>query len=221
MAKILIVEDDRDLNDGVNIVLSRDGHEVFSAYSKKDCYVLLGCHNFEFLVLDINLPDGSGIDICKEVREKSDVPILFFSASDTETDMLRGYEVGCDDYISKPFSIEVLKQKINVMLNRSSQNKDTLSYLDLFIDYEKMIVMVGGKVVNLSPTEYRLLEVVSKNKGKVMTKEILLQKIWDNSGNFVDENTVNVNIRRLRKKIETSEYKYIVTVFGIGYTFGS
>ncbi len=221
MAKILVVEDDRDLNDGINIALTRDGHEVFSAYSKRDCNLFLNMSSCDFIVLDINLPDGNGIDICKEVRKNSDVPILFFSASDTETDMLRGYEVGCDDYISKPFSVEVLKQKINAMLNRSSVNKNLLSYLDLVMDYDKMIVKVGGEVVNLSPTEYRLLEVLSKNKGKVMTKELLLQKIWDNSGNFVDENTVNVNIRRLRKKIETEEYKYIVTVFGIGYTFGS
>ncbi len=221
MSKILVVEDDRDLNNGVCIALSKDNHEVFSAYSKKDCDLFLSKHNFDFIVLDINLPDGNGIEICREVRVNSDVPILFFSASDTETDMLNGYEVGCDDYISKPFSIEVLKQKINVMLNRNVQNKNTLIYKDLKIDYDKIIVKVGGGVVNLSPTEYRLLEVLSKNKGKVMTKELLLQKIWDNSGNFVDENTVNVNINRLRKKIETEDNKYIITVFGIGYTFGN
>ncbi len=219
MMKILVVEDDKDLNKGVCLSLTKEGYAVFSAFCKKECYELLDRESYDFFILDIKLPDGVGIDICKKIRETSDVPVLFFSACDTETDMLKGFSAGCDDYIAKPFSLEVLKQKIKIMAKLKGNN-NIFTYKDLSLHYEKMKVTVNNKEIKLTPTEYRLLELLSKNKGRVLTKEVLLEKIWDNSGNFVDENTVNVNITRLRKKIDCNNVNYITTVFGIGYTFG-
>ena len=174
------------------------------------------------MLLDINLPDGSGLDLCKEIRDTGDFKIVFFTANDTEEDMLKGFENGADDYISKPFSIEVLKRKVNAMLRNKQRDESIFEYKDLKIDFDKMAVYKNNLDISLSVTEYRLLELLVKNKGKVITKEIILDKIWDSRGSFVYENTLAVTIRRLRKKIEddAKNCKYIITVFGIGYTFG-
>ena len=175
------------------------------------------------MLLDINLPDGNGIDFCKEIREEVNFPIVFFTANDTDEDMVKGFQCGCDDYIAKPFSVEVLKHKVNAILRRKDiSSKNIFQYKELKIDFDRMSVFIDDKEINLTATEYKLLELLAKNKGRVVTKEMLLEKLWDNNGNFVDENTLSVNIRRLRKKIEvdTKNPQYIITVFGIGYTFG-
>ena len=223
MAKILIVEDDKILNKGVTFALKKEGYEVVSAYSKSEGNEIISKDKIDFLLLDINLPDGNGLDFCREVRDKVNIPIVFFTANDTEEDMVKGFETGCDDYIAKPFSVEVLKHKINAILKRNKiVNKNLFEYNGLKIDFDRMSVDILGNEVNLTATEYKLLELLAINKGKVVTKEILLEKLWDNNGNFVDENTLSVNIRRIRKKIEEDPKnpKYIITVFGIGYTFG-
>lgn len=223
MATVLIIEDDRILNRGVAFALKKDGHEVISAFSKGEGKEAIIKNYVDFLLLDINLPDGSGLDLCKEIRGNTEFPIVFFTANDTEEDMVKGFETGCDDYIAKPFSVEILKHKVNAILKLNQVvNKDIFQYKELKIDYERMSVMVKESEITLTATEFKLLELLTKNKGKVLTKEILLQQLWDNSGNFVDENTLSVNIRRLRKKIEADNKnpQYIITVFGIGYTFG-
>lgn len=222
MSTILIIEDDKILNKGVSFALKREGYEILSAYNKSEGKHLILNNKIDFLLLDINLPDGNGVDLCREIRKQGDFPIVFFTANDTEEDMVKGFECGCDDYISKPFSVELLKYKINAILNRRAVNINILEYKDLKINFDKMVVLINDKEVNLTATEYKLLELLVKNKGKVVTKEMLLEKLWDNNGNFVDENTLSVNIRRLRKKIEedTKNPQYIETVFGIGYTFG-
>lgn len=223
MAKILIVEDDKILNKGVTFALKKEGYEVVSAYSKVEGKQAISKDKIDFILLDINLPDGNGLDFCREVRDKVSIPIVFFTANDTEEDMVKGFEIGCDDYIAKPFSVELLKHKINAILKRNKiVNKNIFEYEDLKIDFERMTAGVLDKDINLTATEYKILELLAKNKGKVLTKEILLEKVWDSNGNFVDENTLSVNIRRLRKKIEIDPKnpKYIITVFGIGYTFG-
>lgn len=223
IAKILIVEDDKILNKGVTFALKKEGYEVVSAYSKSEGNEIISKDKIDFLLLDINLPDGNGLDFCREVRDKVNIPIVFFTANDTEEDMVKGFETGCDDYIAKPFSVEVLRHKINAILKRNKMiNKNLFEYNGLKIDFDRMSVDILGNEINLTATEYKLLELLAINKGKVVTKEILLEKLWDNNGNFVDENTLSVNIRRLRKKIEEDPKnpKYIITVFGIGYTFG-
>lgn len=223
MSNILIIEDDRVLNRGVTFALKKDGHNVISAYSKKEGMQEILNNKIDLLLLDINLPDGNGIELCKEIKDKVDFPIVFFTANDTEEDMIRGFEIGCDDYIAKPFSVEILKHKINAMIRRSDMElKNIFKYKELKIDFDRMAVLIADKEINLTATEYKLLELLAKNKGRVVTKEMLLEKIWDNNGNFVYENTLSVNIRRLRKKVEKDSKKpeYIITVFGIGYTFG-
>lgn len=225
MSSILIVEDDKILNRGVSFALKKEGYEVISAYSKIEGkeQILNNKNKIDFLLLDINLPDGSGLDLCREVRKKISSPIVFFTANDTEEDMVKGFESGCDDYISKPFSVEVLNHKINAMIRmKKGVSHNIFEYEDLKIDFEKIAVTLNDNEINLTATEYKILELLAKNKGKVITKEIILDKIWDSNGNYVDDNTLSVNIRRLRKKIESDpkNCKYIITVFGIGYIFG-
>ncbi|MEG1255552.1 response regulator transcription factor [Clostridium sp.] len=223
MATILIIEDDKNLNKGVSFALKKDGHNIISAYTKEEGKNLILNNEIDFLLLDINLPDGNGLDLCKEIRKKANFPIVFFTSRDTEEDMVKGFETGCDDYLSKPFSIEVLKYKINAMLKRNTEmNKEIFKYKDLTIDFHRMTVYKEENEVKLTSTEYKLLELLAKNKGRVMTKEILLEKLWDANNNFVDENTLSVNIRRIRKKLEDDPKnpRYIITIFGIGYAFG-
>jgi two-component system, OmpR family, response regulator RegX3 len=199
MNKILIVEDDKILNRGVTFALKKEGYEVICAYSKEEGREVILNNKIDFLLLDINLPDGSGLDLCKEIRDTGDFKIVFFTANDTEEDMLKGFENGADDYISKPFSIEVLKRKVNAMLRNKQRDESIFEYKDLKIDFDKMAVYKNNLDISLSVTEYRLLELLVKNKGKVITKEIILDKIWDSRGSFVYENTLAVTIRRLRK----------------------
>jgi len=223
MSNILIVEDDKILNKGLSFTLKNDNHNIISAFSKEEGRKFYLEREVDLLILDINLIDGSGMDFCKEIRGKSQVPIIFLTANDTEDDMIKGFETGCDDYITKPFSIEVLKHRISSILRRNSiEDKNKLTYKDLNIDFDKMLVKVKDKEVKLTSTEYKLLELLIKNKNQVLTRNIILEKLWDVEGNFVDENTLNVYIRRLRKKVEPDikSLEYIITVFGVGYTFG-
>ena len=223
MKNILIIEDDRMLNKGVAFALKKESYNTMCAYTKEEGKKLIQQNEVDFLLLDIGLPDGSGLDLCNEIKEKMDFPIVFFTANDTEEDMIKGFESGCDDYISKPFSIEVLKFKINAILKRSDiHSKKLFVYKDLKIDFEAKRVYKRNEEIRLSATEYKLLEILCKNKGRAMTKEILLDKLWDYNGNYVDDNTLSVNIRRIRKKIEddSKNPEYIITLFGIGYTLG-
>lgn len=147
----------------------------------------------------------------------------FLTARDTEKDMIEGFQAGCDDYIAKPFSVELLNQRIMAVLRRSTQSdSEQFEYEGLEIDFGKMQVSVNQQPVRLSGTEYKLLELLVHNRGQVMTRESILEKIWDCDENYVDENTLNVHIRRLRQKIEKNPKtpQYVHTVFGIGYTFG-
>lgn len=223
MNKILIMEDDRLLNKGVSFALKKEGYDVISTSTVAEGENFILNNKIDFLLLDINLPDGNGIELCEKIRSRFDFPIVFFTANDTEEDMIKGFQCGCDDYLAKPFSIEVLKHKVNLMIRRKNiRDSKIFQYKDLKIDYDRMSVLLNEEEVKLTGTEYKLLEILSQNKGKVLTKEILLENLWDSNGKFVDENTLSVNIRRLRKKIETDakDPEYIITVFGIGYTFG-
>ena len=223
MYHLLIVEDDIIICEGIKTFLSRKGYDVDCAYSLAEARQALES-SYHLIVLDINLTDGSGMDLCKEVRKEGNTPVIFLTANDTEQDMMEGFLAGCDDYIAKPFSIELLNQRIAAVLRRSegTPNHDIFSYGDLTVDFKRMSVSVQESAIRLSATEYKLLELLIKNKGCVLTRKMILEKVWDCDENYVDENTLNVHIRRLRKKIETDPKnpKYIVTVFGIGYTFG-
>ena len=160
----------------------------------------------------------------KAARKISAAPVIFLTANDTESQMIAGFQHGCDDYIAKPFSIELLYQRILAVLRRSQSaaSGDVFSYLTLTVDFVKMQVQKENAPVKLSAMEYKLLELLIRNRGQVLTRDLILERLWDCDGNFVDENTLRVLIRRLRQKIETDPKnpKLIVTVFGIGYTSG-
>ena len=146
--------------------------------------------------------------------------MLFLTANDTEEDMLEGFGVGCDDYIPKPFSIEVLRKKVQVILKRTIGDHVRIRYKNLEVDTDKCLVLLKGEEVHLTSTEYKLLSYLMQNRGKVVTRGMILENLWDIDGNCVDDNTVRVNIKRLRQKLNDETQEYIVTVFGMGYTFG-
>jgi len=224
MYSILIVEDDIIINGGIKVYLEKQGYETTSVYSVNEAREELK-KAFSLVLLDINLPDGSGLELCAEIRRSSDTPVIFLTANDTEENMIEGFEYGCDDYISKPFSVGVLEQRIKAVLRRSNlqgSNSDLFSYKGLTVDFKRMSVTAECEPVKLSATEFKILKMLIKNKGQVLTRGILIEKIWDCDENYIDENTLSVHIRRLRQKLEPDPKnpQYIVTVFGIGYTFG-
>ena len=223
MQRILIVEDDVIICSGIQLYLKSKGFFADCANSVAEVKAAMKT-KYSLILLDVNLPDGNGLDLCKEIRQNDIVPIIFLTANDTEEQMIAGFHNGCDDYISKPFSVELLYQRILAVLRRSQSSSDgeIFSYIDLTVDFSRMQVTKNNNPIKLSVTEYKLLELLIRNHGQVLTRSIILERIWDCDGNFIDENTLSVHIRRLRQKIETDpkKPKYIITVFGIGYTFG-
>lgn len=220
MANIFLLEDDKILSKGISIALKKDEHTVTAVYSYLEALQKYQNGTYDLFLLDINLPDGNGLDFCRKIRETSEIPVLFLTANDTEEDMLDGFDVGCDDYISKPFPIEVLRKKVLAVIKRTGSGKARIRYKDLEVDTDKCLVLLNGKEIHLTSTEYKLLCYLIENKGRIVTKAMLLEQLWDIDGNFVDENTVRVNIKRLRQKLNDDKQEYIVTVFGMGYTFG-
>lgn len=221
--KILIVEDDKLLAKGIELVLKRQDYKVTKAYTYEEGIACFKKESFDLALLDVNLRGKSGLDLCKVIRKTSDVPIIFITANDTEEDMIQGFDEGCDDYISKPFSMELLKRRVGAILKRvGKEKKDLFEEGPIQIDYQMKQVLIEGVPTKLTVTEYQLIEALTKNKGQVMTRQMLLEKLWDTKGKFVDENTLSVNIKRLRDKIEEDPKnpKWVHTVFGIGYTWG-
>lgn len=220
MANIFLLEDDKILSKGISIALEKDKHTVTAVYGYMKALQTYQNQRYDLFLLDINLPDGNGLKLCQKIRETSETPVLFLTANDTEEDMLDGFSAGCDDYISKPFSLEVLRRKVLAVLKRTSSGGSRIKYRDLEVDTDKCLVLMKGQEVHLTSTEYKLLCYLIENKGRIVTKAMLLEQLWDIDGNFVDENTVRVNIKRLRQKLKDEKQEYIVTVFGMGYTFG-
>lgn len=217
--KILIVEDDRMLNEGIAYALRKKEYLVYSAGTLEEAEMYLN-QSVNLVILDINLPDGDGREFLKKVRGNNPVPVLLLTARDTEQDMLQGFAVGCDDYVTKPFSMAVLLCRIEVLLKHVGNMEGQFYYCGtLAYDFKEKLLRKGESFVKLTATEIRLLEVFLKHRNQVLTREQLLGLVWDAYENYVDEKTLNVNIRRLREKIEDDpkEPVYIKTVFGIGY----
>ena len=222
MTTILLVEDDVLLNNGICYALSKE-HRIITVHSFHEAVVKLKEQVFDIALFDIALPDGNGIQLCKKIHEYADTPVIFLTAKDTTQDMIEGFQAGCDDYIAKPFEIDVLRHRIQAILRRlNTSSKHMFKQNNLVINFDRMQVIKNKNEIKLTATEYKLLTILVLNKGQVMTRDILLSKLWDIDQNFVDENTLNVNIRRLRQKIEEDPKnpKFILTVFGIGYTWG-
>lgn len=218
---ILIVEDDSLLNKTLSYNLKSDGYQVVSVYSFEEAKKELKNSFFNIAILDINLPDGTGWDLCRFIKEQyPDTYVIFLTANDKESDMIQGYEIGGFDYITKPFSIAVLSKKIAAILstrNRPSQKHDIFNDGFLNIDFTEQTALIGGESLVFTPKEYRTLYLFVQNDKILLTKRQLLEKLWDYEENFVDEHTLTTMISRIRKKIEINQHKYIRTVYGIGY----
>lgn len=222
--KILIIEDDTGLNRGISFALEQEGYETASARTLKKGYSLFEKENPAAVILDLNLPDGDGIALCKKIRQipgaGAETVILMLTARDLETDEIMGLTSGADDYITKPFSVAVLKLRLRNILRRKTEGKEVkdagriLSSGDIVLDLDTFRVSCGGKELELSMTEFRLLQYFMENKNQALLKEQILRRIWDADGNYVEENTLSVNISRLRKKLGKD---HIRTIQGIGY----
>lgn len=221
MKKILLVEDDALLNKTLAYNLTSDGYEVTSADTFASAVNYLRKAEYHLALLDINLPDGSGLDLCDEIRSRGQQTyIMFLSANDKESDMLGGYEAGGADYITKPFSIAVLCRKIAaVFANMELRHPRHDLYDDgvLKIDFSEQSASLAGEPLDFTPKEYRTLFLFVKNPRMILTKRQLLEKLWDIDGDFVDAHTLTTIISRIRKKIENEKRKYIKTAYGMGY----
>lgn len=215
----MVVEDDRALNEGIAFALRREGYLTNSAYSLREAREKLE-ERMHLVLLDINLSDGDGREFLGSVLAGQPAPVLLLTARDTEEDMLQGFRAGCDDYITKPFSMPVLLMKIAAVLKRSEGvSRQIYTNGELLYDFENKTLTRRGEAVELTALECRLMELFLHNRGIVLTRERILDRIWDADERFVESRTLNVTIRRLRMKVEENpeEPIYIKTVFGLGY----
>lgn len=223
MQQILLVEDDLALVAGLQYSMEKDGFQVQTAGSVQEGVQCFAQHQPDLVVLDVGLPDGTGFDVCKRIREQSSVPILFLTACDEETNVVMGLDMGGDDYIAKPFRLRELLSRIRALLRRSVDKPvQALVSGSFSLRVKESRLYQNGEEISLTPAEFRLLSLLMQNEGHIVTREQLLDALWDSKGDFVDENTLSVYIRRLRAKVEKnpSAPVYIHTVRGVGYRWG-
>ena len=220
MAKILVVEDDLALSAGLCFALDEAGHLTAAAYTCQKARQLLKTGQFDLVILDGNLPDGNGFDLCRECKSSApERPVIFLTANDLERDELNGFDLGADDYITKPFSIQVLKRRVEAVLRRGTAGSDCFDDGFLRLDFQALTAARNGERLSITPNEYKLLRLMTANAGAVMTRRLLLEKLWDSGGNYIDDHTLTVTINRLRAKIEDAGHTYIQTVRGMGYVW--
>lgn len=219
--KIFLLEDDEAIALGLSYSLEKEGYDVTLAKSIADAKSLLSCNNFDLHILDLTLPDGTGYDICKLIKAKADLPVIFLTAYDDEVNVVMGFELGADDYVTKPFRIKELLMRINSVMRRyNKENADGKVLIkNLVINTNEAKVYKDNEEIVLTAMEYRLLLILLNNRGKVLSRTQLLENIWDIEGDFVEDNTLTVYIKRLRDKIEEDPTKptFIKTVRGLGY----
>lgn len=217
MYNILLIEDDRPLNKAISVYFKKEKFYVLSSFSGQEALDILSQNNLDLIILDINLPDLSGFDLIEQIKIiNSNIPILILSACDLDSAILHGFNLGAEDYVTKPFNIEILHKKINVILKRNTKNT---FYKDdhLFFDKNTSKLVIDNKGIKLTPLEFKLLSLFLENQNQIILKETIIEKIWDSNENYVDEHTLLVNISRLRNKIEDDKHHYIKTVYGLGY----
>ena len=221
--RVLLVEDDITLAMGIEYSLKNEGFKVKNATNLKTAREIFNTSEIDMVLLDVTLPDGNGYELCKEIRENSNVPLIFLTACDEEVNIVLGLDMGADDYLTKPIRVRELIARINAVLRRKGISKndsknDTIKYKDLVIYPLKYEVYKGDEKLQLTSGEYKLMLTMIENKGNVLTRKQLLEKLWDIEGDFIEENTLNVYIKRLREKLgESKETPYIETVRGVGY----
>lgn len=222
MQKILLLEDDLGLATGLQFALEKQGYEVDERRTMMEAKTAWNSGVYNLLILDVSLPDGSGYDFCKYVRQSSNVPIIFLTASDEETNVIMGLDIGGDDYVTKPFKLGILLSRISALLRRAKTEPAENTILEsnqIRIDLMRGQVFCNGNPVDLTSVELKLLCCFMRNPNVVLSKETLYERLWNCDGNFVDDNTLSVYIRRLRLKIEEKPERpeKIVTVRGMGY----
>lgn len=210
--KILLVEDNKSIIKGLEYAFAQNGYSCEYCLSLDEA-VRKAPFNYDAAVLDIMLPDGNGFDLFKKIRRYSDLPVIFLTAVDDEDSVVNGLELGADDYITKPFSTRELIARIKRVTNKNSK-KNIITVSGVTLDLDKSAVFENGKQLELTALEYKLLSLLMQNAGKVVTRELIFEKIWDVSGNFVNDNTLTVYIKRVRKKLDADIIK---TVKGLGY----
>ena len=222
MDQILLLEDDTALGYGIKIALEGKTCSVIHAATLAEASKILTQNSFSLLILDINLPDGNGLDFLRALRREHAVPVILLTANDLETDIVAGLELGADDYITKPFSLAVLRARVHAQLRRGTSAQAELVEIDRFsFDFGRMEFQRDGQPVELSKTEQKLLRLLVENRGRTLTRAQLVDRIWTDGAAYVDENALSVTVKRLRDKLEEtpSKPRYIKTVYGLGYTW--
>lgn len=218
---IFLLEDDEAIGIGLTYSLENEGYNVTLAKSVKEAEKIIDEKEFSLYILDLTLPDGSGYDVCKRIKAKGDLPVIFLTAYDDEVNVIMGFELGADDYISKPFRVKELMLRIKSVMRRySNETSDGIIKINsLKINTNEAKVYKNNEEIILTTMEYRLLLILLSNRGKVLSRTALLENIWDVAGDFVEDNTLTVYIKRLRDKIEEDPAKpeFIKTVRGLGY----
>ena len=219
MTKILLVEDDDQIASYLGELLRAEGFDTQIAGSKKEAGECLLIQAFDLVLLDVSLPDGNGFSICAEIKKEYEIPVIFLTASGDEYSVVAGLDMGADDYIAKPFRPRELISRIRSVLRRCKKEQRILSCGDLKVNVSSATVTKGEKELFLSALEYRLLLLLLQNKGQILTRNQLLEEIWDASGEYVNDNTLSVYMKRLREKIEENPQspRLLHTIRGIGY----
>ena len=222
MYSILVCDDEKDIVSALKIYLMADGYQVFEAYNGKEALEVLKEQDIHLVLMDIMMPEMDGIAAMVKIRETSNVPVILLTANDTDSDIVNGLELGADDYITKPFSLSVLRARVNTQLRKAAamsekekDNEHVYRKEPYVFDFDRMKFMVDGKETELSKTEQKLLRILVENAGMNMRRELLLDRVWSDGAEYVDENALSVSIKRLRDKLGAEHA--IRTVYGIGY----
>lgn len=215
MKSILIVEDNEVIVKGLRYLLEQEKFKVSVCKNAKETMDAIGKQDIDLVVLDITLPDGDGFELCKYIKQYTDIPIIFLTAKDEEQDVVKGFDLGAEDYIIKPFRNRELLSRINNVLRRFSRESNEILYKKIRINLDEKSVYIDNKNVEFTALEFKILVLLFTNIGKTITREQILEKIWDVAGNFVNDNTLTVYIKRIRDKL--GEADYIKTIKGIGY----
>lgn len=221
--RILVVEDDLALSAGLCFELDNNGYITVAAYNCRKAEQLIWEDYFDLVLLDVNLPDGNGFDLCRTIKQaRAELPVIFLTANDLEQNMLDGFDLGAEDYVTKPFNTQILLRRVEVALRRTNKavvETSAQGWSDGFLtlDFSALTAQRGEEKLSITPNEYKLLRALTENAGKILTRQILLEKLWDSSGNFIDDHTLTVTMNRLRSKIEDDAHSYIQTVRGMGY----
>lgn len=219
--QILLLEDDPALGQGIRLALQTEDLQIHVSRTLAEAKERLASAAYDLMILDINLPDGSGLELLTEIRRNSSLPVILLTANDMETDIVAGLELGADDYITKPFSLAVLRARVHTQFRRGTVPKSSIQTGPFLFDFEHMEFYKEGRMIELSKTEQKLLRILVVNRGRTLSRGDLIDRIWTDGAEYVDENALSVTVKRLRDKLEDTPSRpcYLKTVYGIGYTW--